>query len=45
LLAMKSIVLLNVTPCNLVEIYVRFGRTYYLHLQGRRVGRAIKQAK
>jgi len=31
----KKIVFLNVTPCSLVLIYLRFGRTCYVRIQNR----------
>jgi hypothetical protein len=35
---MKRTVSSDMTPCSQVEVYVSFGGTYILHLQGRRVG-------
>jgi hypothetical protein len=40
----KRTVARDVTPCNLVEVYRRFGRTYCLSLQSRRVNRANEYA-
>jgi hypothetical protein len=33
----------RVTPCSLVEVYRRFGGTYYLHLHTRRVTLVISK--
>jgi hypothetical protein len=30
----------DITPCNSVEVYRRFGKEYLLHLKGRRVNEA-----
>jgi hypothetical protein len=38
----KITVFLDVTPCNLVQVYQRFGRTYWLHPQGRRLSHESK---
>jgi hypothetical protein len=35
---MKSNIFREATPCTLLEVYRRFGETYCLHLQVRRVG-------
>jgi hypothetical protein len=41
---MKNTVFWDATPCNLIEVYRRFVGTYCLHLQGRGISRARKQA-
>jgi hypothetical protein len=42
-MTMKSIIFWDVTPLSLVEVYQRYGGTYCLHLQGRRVCSASRQ--
>jgi hypothetical protein len=39
----SSTVFWDVTPCSQVEVHGRFGRTYFLHLQGRRISRLSNQ--
>jgi hypothetical protein len=34
-----------ITPCNSIEVHRRFGETYHLHLQGRKVIEARNQRK
>jgi hypothetical protein len=34
---MKSNIIWNITLCNLLKVYQRFGGTYRLHLQGLRI--------
>jgi hypothetical protein len=38
---MKSIIVRDVTPCSLVDVYTRFRGTNYLHLHGQIVSQAI----
>jgi hypothetical protein len=40
---MKSIIFWDVTPCSLLRLNQRFGGTYRLHLQGRRISLARNQ--
>jgi hypothetical protein len=40
-MVMKSIILWNITPCSWLKVSRRFGRTYRLHLQDRRISRAL----
>jgi hypothetical protein len=40
---MKSTMFRNITPCSPLEVNRRFGRTYRLHLQGRRISQARNQ--
>jgi hypothetical protein len=40
---MKSAVLRDITPCSPLKVNRRFGGTYRLHLQGRRISRARNQ--
>jgi hypothetical protein len=42
---MKSTIMLDVTPCSLVEVYRRFGRTYCLHLQNLKVSQASRKQR
>jgi hypothetical protein len=37
---MKSYSFRNITPCGLVKVNSRFGRTYCLHLHSRRMSKA-----
>jgi hypothetical protein len=39
---MKSIIFWDITPCSPVRVNWRFGGTYRLHLQGRRISRASR---
>jgi hypothetical protein len=39
----KSTIFWDITPCSLLSVNRRFGGTYRLHLQGRRIGRARNQ--
>jgi hypothetical protein len=39
---MKNTTFYDVIPCSLVEIYQRFGETYCIHLQLRRVNNSEK---
>jgi len=39
---MKNTTFCDVTPCSLVEMYQRFGGTYCIHLQLRRVNNTEK---
>jgi hypothetical protein len=41
--AMKSNVFWYMTSCNVVDFSGRFGETYRLHLQGRRLSRVISK--
>jgi hypothetical protein len=38
---MERIIIRDVTPCSLVEVYGRFGGTKYHHLRGQIVSQAI----
>jgi hypothetical protein len=40
---MKSYIFWDTTPCSLLKVHRRFGRTCSLHLQGRRISRARNQ--
>jgi hypothetical protein len=40
---MKSIIFWGITQCSLLKVIGRFGGTYRLHLQGRRISRARNQ--
>jgi hypothetical protein len=40
---MKSTVFWDITPCNRLRVIRRFGGTYRLHHQGRRISRAENQ--
>jgi hypothetical protein len=40
---MKSIIFLDIMPCSPLRVNWRFGGTYRLHLQGRRISRARTQ--
>jgi hypothetical protein len=42
---MKSSIYWDVTPCSPLKVNRRFGETYSLHLQGRRISRARNQHK
>jgi hypothetical protein len=42
---MKSTIFWDITPCNPLEVNPRFGETYRLHLQGRRVRQARNQSE
>jgi hypothetical protein len=37
----KNCILWDITPCNLLKVNRRFGRTFRLNLQGRRINQAI----
>jgi hypothetical protein len=39
----KNTVIWDITPCSLLKVNRRFGRTYRLHLQGLRISRARTQ--
>jgi putative component of membrane protein insertase Oxa1/YidC/SpoIIIJ protein YidD len=39
---MKNTTFCDITPCSLVEMYQRFGETYGIHLQIRRVNNTEK---
>jgi hypothetical protein len=41
----ETFFLLDITPCSPLEVSQRFGETYRLHLQGRRVRKARNQQK
>jgi hypothetical protein len=40
---MKSIIFCDITPCSPLKVNRRFGGTYRLHLQGRKISRARNQ--
>jgi hypothetical protein len=40
---MKSTIFWDITPCSPLKFNRRFGGTYRLHLQGRRISQAINQ--
>jgi hypothetical protein len=40
-----NIVLWDVTPCSLLEIYQRFGRTYCIHPHGNREGKFLQKIR
>jgi hypothetical protein len=40
---MKSTIFWDITPCSPLKVNRRFGGTYHLHLQGRRISRARNQ--
>jgi hypothetical protein len=42
---MKSTLFWDITPCSPVHVNRRFGETYRLHIQGRRISRARNQRK
>jgi hypothetical protein len=42
---MKSTIFWDITPCNPLKVNQRFGGTYHLHLQGRRISQARNQYK
>jgi hypothetical protein len=42
---MKRTVVLHITPCNLAEVFWRFGGKYYLHIQIRRVNQGKNPQK
>jgi hypothetical protein len=42
-LVMKSTIFWDITPCNPLKVNRRFGGTYCLHLQGRKISRARNQ--
>jgi hypothetical protein len=43
LTVMKRTIFLDITPCSLLKVNRRFGGTYHLHLQGRRICQARYQ--
>jgi hypothetical protein len=43
--SVKSIILWDITPCSPLEVSRRFGGTYRLYLQGRRISRARNQSE
>jgi hypothetical protein len=40
---MNSTIFWDITPCSLLRVSRRFGRTYRLHVQGRKINRARNQ--
>jgi hypothetical protein len=40
---MKNTIFMDITPCSPLKVNRRFGGTYRLHLQGRRISRARNQ--
>jgi hypothetical protein len=40
---LKSTIFLDITPCSLLKVNRRFGETYRLYLQGRKISRARNQ--
>jgi hypothetical protein len=42
---MKSSIFWDITPCTLLKVNRRFGGTYRLHLQSRRINQAKRNAK
>jgi hypothetical protein len=45
MLRMKSTIFWELTQCSLVEFRHRFGRTYFLHLYGRKMSQVSRQQK
>jgi hypothetical protein len=42
---MKSIIIWDMTPCNLLKVNRRFGGTYRLHIQGQNIRRVRIQSE
>jgi hypothetical protein len=42
---LKSTIFWDITPCSLLKVNRRFGGTYRLHLQGRKISRARNQSE